>query len=53
MRFKKILYIVIGCISVGLGAVGAVIPFLPSVPFLLLAAFCFARSSERLNTWLR
>ena len=49
MSIKKILYIVIGCISVGLGAVGAVIPFLPSVPFLLLAAFCFARSSERLN----
>ena len=51
MRFKKILYIIIGCISVVLGAIGAVIPFLPSVPFLLLAAFCFARSSERLNTW--
>ena len=51
MRFKKILYIIIGCISVVLGAIGAVIPFLPSVPFLLLAAFCFARSSERLNAW--
>ena len=51
MSIKKILYIVIGCISVVLGAIGAVIPFLPSVPFLLLAAFCFARSSERLNTW--
>jgi len=51
MSIKKILYIVIGCVSVGLGAVGAVIPFLPSVPFLLLAAFCFARSSERLNMW--
>ena len=51
MRFKKILYIIIGCISVVLGAIGAVIPFLPSIPFLLLAAFCFARSSERLNTW--
>lgn len=51
MSVKKILYIVIGCISVVLGAIGAVIPFLPSVPFLLLAAFCFARSSERLNTW--
>ena len=51
MRFKKILYIIIGCISVVLGAIGAVIPFLPSISFLLLAAFCFARSSERLNTW--
>ena len=51
MNIKKILYIIVGCVSVALGAVGAVLPFIPSVPFLLLAAFCFARSSERLNTW--
>ena len=51
MNIKKILYIIAGCVSVALGAVGAVLPFIPSVPFLLLAAFCFARSSERLNTW--
>lgn len=48
---KKILYIILGCIGVGLGAVGAVVPMLPAFPFLLLAAFCFARSSERLHTW--
>lgn len=51
MNIKKILYIIAGCVSVALGAVSAVLPFIPSVPFLLLAAFCFARSSERLNTW--
>lgn len=51
MNIKKLLYVIVGCISVVLGAIGAVIPFLPSVPFLLLAAFCFARSSERLNAW--
>lgn len=51
MNIKKLLYIIVGCVSVALGAVGAVLPFIPSVPFLLLAAFCFARSSERLNTW--
>lgn len=48
---KKILYIILGCIGVGLGAVGAVVPMLPAFPFLMLAAFCFARSSEKLNHW--
>lgn len=51
MKLKKILYIGLGCIGVGAGAVGAVLPLIPSVPFLLLAAFCFAKSSERLHTW--
>ena len=51
MKLKKILYVVLGCIGVGLGALGAVLPLLPSFPFLLLAAFCFARSSERLHSW--
>ena len=48
---KKLLYIIIGCIGVGLGAVGAVVPMLPAFPFLMLAAFSFARSSEKLHTW--
>ena len=48
---KKLLYIILGCIGVGLGAVGAVVPMLPAFPFLLLAAFSFARSSEKLHTW--
>lgn len=51
MNLKKILYIILGCIGVGLGAVGAVVPMLPAFPFLLLAAFCFARSSEKLHSW--
>lgn len=48
---KRILWIILGCIGVGLGAVGAVLPLLPAFPFLLLAAFSFAKSSERLHTW--
>ncbi len=51
MNIKKIVYIVVGCIGVGLGAIGAVVPMLPAFPFLMLAAFCFGRSSERLNNW--
>lgn len=48
---KKILYITVGCIGLGLGALGAALPLLPAFPFLLLAAFCFGKSSERLHTW--
>lgn len=50
---KKILYIFIGCISLGLGIIGVILPILPTVPFVLLAAFCFARSSERLDGWFK
>lgn len=48
---RRILWIVLGCVGVGLGAVGAVLPLLPAFPFLLLAAFSFAKSSQRLHTW--
>ena len=51
MRIKPIVYIIMGCIGVGLGALVAVLPLLPAFPFLLLAAFCFGKSSERLHTW--
>lgn len=50
---KKILYIMIGCISLGLGIIGVILPILPTFPFVLLAAFCFARSSERLDGWFK
>lgn len=51
MNVKKILYLLLGFVGLGLGAVGAVLPLLPSFPFLLLAAFGFAKSSEKLHTW--
>lgn len=51
MNIKKILYITLGCIGVGLGALGVVLPLLPAFPFLLLAAFCFGKSSEKLHAW--
>ena len=48
---RKILYLTLGVISMALGAVGVVLPILPTTPFLLLAAFCFAKSSQRLHRW--
>ena len=50
---RKILYIMIGCISLGLGIISVILPILPTVPFLLLAAFCFAKSSEKLDGWFK
>ncbi len=47
----KIVWIVLGFLSLGIGAVGAALPFLPTFPFLLLTLFCFAKSSNRLHTW--
>ena len=48
---KKIFYLIVGILSTALGAVGVVLPILPTTPFLLLAAFCFAQSSEHLHRW--
>lgn len=47
----KILWISLGVVSLGVGAVGAVLPFLPTFPFLMLTLFCFAKSSERWHRW--
>jgi hypothetical protein len=44
--------IVAGTLSLGFGIVGIFIPLLPTTPFLLLAAYCYARSSKRLYAWL-
>ena len=48
---KKVFYMILGCIGVILGAIGTVVPLLPSFPFLLLATYSFARSSKRLHNW--
>lgn len=52
MSIKRVAFMVLGCISLALAVLGVVLPILPTVPFLALAAFCFAKSSDRLNNWL-
>ncbi len=53
MLLAKAVYLVIGLISLILGIIGAFLPILPTVPFILLAAYCFARGYPPLYHWLR
>ncbi len=52
-RISRWIWAGFGLICFGLAMVGVVLPILPTTPFLLVAAFCFARSSDKLNTWFR
>ena len=52
-QIMKIIYIIIGLIATGLGFIGAFLPGLPTVPFLLLASFCFAKGSRRFDKWFK
>ena len=47
----RIIWLVLGCLCLGLGSLGIVLPILPTVPFFLLTLFCFSQSSTRLHDW--
>ena len=52
-KIKKYIYVTVGLIAFVLGAIGVVIPILPTTPFLLLASYCFVRGSKRFDRWLK
>ncbi len=49
MKLKRLLFLIAGCVCLGIGCVGIVLPILPTVPFFLVTAFCFANSSQKLH----
>ncbi len=49
---RRIVLLVVGLISLVLGGIGIFLPLLPTTPFILVAAFAFANSSEKLHRWL-
>ena len=51
-RWQRALWLLAGAASLATGIVGIFLPLLPTTPFVLLAAFCFSRGSQRCETWL-
>ncbi len=51
MKLKRLFFLILGCISLGVGCIGIALPILPTVPFFLLTVFCFANSSRKLHDW--
>jgi uncharacterized membrane protein YbaN (DUF454 family) len=50
---RRLLFVAAGAVCVGLAYLGAILPGLPTTPWVLLASYCFSRSSPRLERWLK
>lgn len=50
-KMLKAIYFIVGWIALVFGAIGVILPVLPTTPFLLLAAFCFTKSSKKFHQW--
>ncbi|MDR7855056.1 YbaN family protein [Tissierella sp.] len=53
MKLYKLLFISLGVVFTGIGAIGVVIPVLPTTPFLILASMFFVKGSEKFDIWLK
>ena len=52
-KIKRIIFIILGFISLLFGIIGTLLPILPTVPFLLLTSYCFARGSKKFDDWFK
>lgn len=53
MKLYKLLFVILGIMSMGIGIVGIAIPVLPTTPFLILASVLFVKGSDRFDLWFR
>jgi hypothetical protein len=51
LKLKRLIFLILGCLSLGIGCVGIALPILPTCPFFLLTLFCFSQSSQKLHDW--
>lgn len=51
IKMKRLIFLILGCVCLGLGCVGIALPVLPTVPFFLATVFFFAKSSQKLHDW--